>query len=155
MNRRNVLKVAGLSMATAVVGLQAKEEVAVKEAPIAKTQADKIVNRMEMKVENPKKPTDFELKHLPKITIKEKDAKGYTMVEITVGQNDIIHPSTMDHWIDYIELYADDKLIGKNILEAEVSRGATAFSVKLDGVKTLKSTAGCNLHGVWIDSINV
>ena len=154
MNRRNVLKVAGLTMATAVVGLQAKEEVA-KAAPAVTTQADKIVNRIEMKVENAEKPTDFELKHLPKITVKDKDASGCTMIEITVGQNDIIHPSTMDHWIDFIELYADDKLVGKNTLEAEISRGATAFSVKLDGVKTLKCTAGCNLHGIWTDSITL
>jgi superoxide reductase len=77
------------------------------------------------------------------------------MVEITVGQNGIIHPSTPDHWIDFIELYADDKLVGKSTLEAEISRGAASFAVKLDGVKTLTSKAGCNLHGIWTASLNV
>ncbi len=145
MNRRNALKIAGLTVATAAVSAQAKE------APVAES----TMNRIEMKVTDPAKPTDFELKHLPKVTIKDKDASGYTMVEITVGQGGIIHPSTPDHWIDYIELYADDKLVGRSTLEADISRGAASFAVKLDGVKTLTSHAGCNLHGIWKDSINV
>jgi len=145
MNRRDALCVAGLGIASAVVTANA-------------TEAKKVVapmNRMEMKPKDPAKPTDFELKHLPQITVKEKDAKGYTMVEITVGQGGIIHPSTPNHWIDFIELYADDKLVGKTILEAELSRGATAFAVKLDGVKTVTARAGCNLHGIWRASAKV
>jgi len=145
MNRRDALKLAGIAMATSVVTAQATEA----------KKAEAPMNRMEMKPQDPAKPTDSELKHLPQITIKDKDAKGYTMVEITIGQNGIIHPSTPDHWIDFIELYADDKLVGKNVLEANISRGATAFAVKLDGVKKLTSKAGCNLHGIWTASIDV
>lgn len=149
MNRRDALKVAGIAMATAAVTAQAQETV-VKETP-----AKKPMNRTEMKPKDAANPTDFELKHLPQITVKEKDAKGYTMVEITIGQKGIIHPSTPDHWIDFIELYAEDKLVGKTTLEAELSRGATAFAVKLDGVKTLTARAGCNLHGIWKASAKV
>lgn len=142
MKRRDVLKVAGLAVATMAVGAEAADE-------------SLIVNRLDMKPEDPAKPTDFELKHLPQITVKEKDASGYTMVEITVGQGGIIHPSTPDHWIDFITLYADDKLVGKSVLEAEISRGATAFAVKLDNVKTLTSKAGCNLHGIWTSTVTL
>lgn len=142
MKRRDVLKVAGLAVATMAVGAQAADE-------------SLIVNRLDMKPENPAKPTDFELKHLPQITVKEKDASGYTMVEVTVGQGGIIHPSTPDHWIDFISLYADDKLVGKNMLEAEISRGAASFAVKLDNVKTLTSKAGCNLHGIWSSTVTL
>ena len=142
MNRRDVFKVAGLAVATVAVGAEAADE-------------SLIVNRTEMKPEDPAKPTDFELKHLPQITVKEKDANGYTMVEITVGQGGIIHPSTPDHWIDFISLYADDKLVGKSVLEAEISRGAASFAVKLDNVKTLTSKAGCNLHGIWSATVKL
>ncbi|HHD78870.1 MAG TPA: twin-arginine translocation pathway signal protein [Epsilonproteobacteria bacterium] len=145
MNRRDALKVTGIAMAAAATQAQATESKKEKTP----------MNRMEMKPADPSKPTDYELKHMPQITIKDKDAKGYTMVEITVGQKGIIHPSTPDHWIDFIELYADDTLVGKNILEADISRGASAFAVKLDGVKKLTSKAGCNLHGIWTDSIMV
>ncbi|MDD3592640.1 MAG: desulfoferrodoxin family protein [Sulfurovum sp.] len=143
MNRRDVLKAAGIAIATAAVSANATETAS----------ATPPMNRIDMKPQDPAKPTDFELKHMPQITVKEKDNTGYTMVEITIGQNGIIHPSTPDHWVDFIELYADDKLVGKNVLEADISRGATAFAVKLDGVKTLTSKAGCNLHGIWTASV--
>ncbi|MEA3491690.1 MAG: desulfoferrodoxin family protein [Campylobacterota bacterium] len=136
MNRREALKLAGVTALMATVSAEAK-------------MATEHMNRMEMKPKDPSKLDKGELKHTPQITIKDKDAKGYTLVEITIGQGGIVHPSTADHWIDFIELYADDKLVGKNILEPEISRGATSFAVKLDGVKKLKAKAGCNLHGIW------
>ena len=142
MKRRDVLKVAGIAVAAVAVGAQA-------------TEVTPAMNRMEMKPRDAGKPTDFELKHLPQITVKDKDANGYTTVEITIGQGGIIHPSTPDHWIDFITLYADDKLVGKSTLEAEISRGVAAFAVKLDNVKTLTSKAGCNLHGIWTASVTL
>lgn len=145
MNRRNAIKVAGITIATAAVSANATEITATTPP----------MNRMDMKPQESSKPNNFELKHMPEIIVKGKDDKGYTMVEIIVGQNDIIHPSTPDHWIDFIELYADDKLVGKNVLEADISRGATAFAVKLEGVKKLTSKAGCNLHGIWTASVDL
>ncbi|MEA3370037.1 MAG: desulfoferrodoxin family protein [Campylobacterota bacterium] len=142
MNRRKALKVAGLAAVTMAVGAEAKMK-------------EEYMNRLEMKPKNPAKMDKGELKHTPQITLKEKDAKGYTLVEIEVGQGGIVHPSTPDHWIDYIELYADGKLVGKNILEPEISRGATSFALKLDNVKELTSKAGCNLHGIWTSSLKV
>lgn len=142
MNRRKALKLAGVAALMTAVSAQAKMAV-------------EHMNRMVMKAKDPQKMEKGELKHTPQITIKEKDSKGYTLVEITVGQGGIMHPSTPDHWIDFISLHADDKLIGKNTLEPEVSRGATSFSVKLDGVKTLKATSGCNLHGIWSSTVSV
>ena len=142
MNRREVLKVAGVAALMTTVSIEAK-------------MAEDQMNRMEMKPKDPDHMTKGELKHTPQITVKGKDAKGYTLVEINIGQGGIIHPSTADHWIDFISLHADDKLIGKNTLEPEISRGATSFAVKLDNVKTLKATSGCNLHGIWTSTINV
>jgi len=142
MNRREALKVAGTVALMTAVSAEAK-------------MAEEHMNRMEMKPKDPANMEKGELKHTPQITIKEKDTKGYTLVEITTGQGGIIHPSTPDHWIDFISLHADDKLIGKNTLEPEVSRGATSFYVKLDNVKTLKATSGCNLHGIWSSTLTV
>ncbi len=143
MNRREALKTVGIAVAAATVTAEASSTL------------NESMNRMEMKPKNPNKLEKSELKHTPQITIKDKDANGYTMVEITVGQGGIIHPSTPDHWIDFISLYADDKLVGKSILEAEISRGSAAFAVKLDNVKTLTSKAGCNLHGIWSTTIKL
>ncbi|WP_052137630.1 desulfoferrodoxin family protein [Campylobacter sputorum] len=133
MKRRDALKVIALSgVAVSIAGAYDKAL---------------IVNKEDMKLQDPKNPNEFEYKHLPQISIKDKDKKGYTLVEITVGQKDIIHPSDADHWIYKIDLYADDKLVGYTELEPVISRGYYSTRVKLDGVKELKSTAFCNLHG--------
>jgi superoxide reductase len=142
MDRRKAIKLATLAAMTMAVSAEAKMD-------------EKHMNRIEMKPKNPAKLDKGELKHTPLITLKEKDAKGYTLVEISVGQGGIIHPSTPDHWIDFIELYADGKLVGKSILEPEISRGAAAFAVKLDGVKELKAKSGCNLHGIWTSTLKI
>ena len=142
MNRRDALKVAGLTAMMVAVSAEAKMEV-------------EHMNRMEMKPKDSSKMEKGELKHSPLITMKEKDAKGYTLVEVSVGQGGIIHPSTPDHWIDFIELYADDKLVGKSTLEPEISRGVASFALKLDNVKVLKAKAGCNLHGIWTSTLAV
>jgi len=136
MNRRNALKVVGVTAVLAAVGAEAK-------------MSEEHMNRLEMKPKNSAKLDKGELKHSPQIIVKDKDAKGYTLVEITVGQGGIIHPSTPDHWIDFIALYADGKLVGKTTLEPEISRGVASFALKLDNVKILKAKAGCNLHGIW------
>ena len=142
MNRRNAMKIAGVAAMMVAVGAEAK-------------MAEADMNRMEMKPKNPEKLEKGELKHTPLITVKGKDAKGYTFVEITVGQGGIMHPSTADHWIDFIELYADGKLVGKSTLEPEISRGAASFSVKLDSVKELTARSGCNIHGIWTSTAKV
>ena len=142
MNRRDAIKLAGLTAVTMAVSAEAKMK-------------EEYMNRLEMKPKNPAKLDAGELKHTPLITLKEKDAKGYTLVEILVGQGGIIHPSTPDHWIDFIELYADGKLVGKSILEPEISRGAAVFGLKLDNIKELKAKAGCNLHGIWTSTLKV
>ncbi|PSM51785.1 desulfoferrodoxin [Campylobacter blaseri] len=133
MKRRDALKALAIS-AVAVSSLSAYDE-------------KLIVNKQDMVVKDPKNPTDFEAKHLPAIHIGNKDEKGYTLVEITVGQLGIIHPSEANHWIYKIDLYADDKLVSVVNLEPVISRGYLSARVKLDDVKVLKSTAFCNLHG--------
>ena len=140
MNRREALKIVGTTAVLAAVGAEAKMK-------------EEYKNRIQMKAKNPAKLEKSELKHSPLITIKEKDAKGYTLVEITVGQDGIIHPSTPDHWIDFISLCADGKLVGKSLLQPEISRGATLFAVKLDTIQTLTAKAGCNLHGIWTTNL--
>jgi len=142
MNRREAIKVAGTIALASTITAEAKMAV-------------EHMNRMEMKPKDPKNMQKGELKHTPLITLHTKDDKGYTRVEITTGQGGIIHPSTQEHWIDFISLHADDTLVGNNILEPEISRGATSFYVKLDGIKTLKATSGCNLHGIWSSTLSL
>ena len=149
MNRRDAIKLSTL----AALGVAVSAEACPSQGHC--TASDDNKNRNIMSMKDPKNPTKGELKHTPQITLGKKDAKGYTLVSITVGQDGIMHPSTQAHWIDFIKLHADDKLVGMSELMAEVSRGAASFSVKLDGVKNLTATSGCNLHGVWSSTLKV
>jgi len=106
-------------------------------------------NRVKMSPKDLKNLTKGEKKHTPEITIKDKDAKGFTLIEVNVGSDGIIHPSTKNHWIDFIELYADNMLVGHTELEGEISRGFSSFRVNLKNIKSLKAVSGCNLHGIW------
>ena len=147
MNRRDAIKLSTLAALSVAVSAEA--------SPKQCHAQDTNKNRTIMSMKDPKNPTKGELKHTPQITLGKKDAKGYTQVNITVGQGGIIHPSTKAHWIDFIKLHADGKLVGISELMAEISRGATSFSLKLDDVKTLTATSGCNLHGVWSSTLKV
>lgn len=113
------------------------------------------MNRVKMTPVDPKNTTNYELKHMPEIKLGKTDKKGFTKVKITVGKNGIIHPSTADHWVDYIELWADKNIVGRTELQPVVSRGYAYFKINSKDVKTLTAVAGCNLHGIWEDSITL
>jgi len=152
MKRRDMLKLSALGLLAAATPAMAKTEE--KCNPYSKDYRDKIYNRNRYKKDD-KNPTKGELKHTPEIKIGQKDAKGYTLVEITIGQEGIIHPSSKDHWIDFIELKADGKLVARTLFEAGEASGYIAYKVKLDNVKTLTAVEGCNKHGIWEYTINL
>lgn len=142
MKRRDVLKVMGLS-AVALSTLNAYDE-------------KLITNKKDMELKDPNNPSDFEHKHMPDIKVTDNvDAKGYTLVEVSVGQKDIIHPSDAGHWIYKIDLLADGKLVASADLEPVISRGCMSARVKLEGVKELSSKAYCNLHGNFVAKVTL
>ncbi len=164
MKRRELLKNIGLLSITGVsvaliASCQTKEQdekivETVKESE--KTEREKlIINRTKMSIQNPDNPTELELKHTPFIELKEQDDKGFTKVDITVGSEGIIHPTENNHWIDYIKLFLDEKLIATTEVEIGAARGFDSFFVKLDGVKNIKVEIGCNLHGIWENNLTL
>jgi len=138
MDRREAIKVSTLLTLSAVSALAYDERL--------------VVNKKKMKKDN-KNPTKSQLKHTPDIKIGKVDENGYFLVEVTVGQEGIIHPSTKNHWIYNITLYANNKKICSIDLEPEISKGYLSAKVKKDGLTTLKAEASCNLHGTWENEI--
>lgn len=141
MNRRTALKVAAVAALSTTLANAYDEKL--------------IVNTKKMKPKDPNNPTKGELKHLPDIKIGAADAKGFTLVEVNIGQKGIIHPSTAGHWIYEIELFADGKKVSSVSLEPGTSRGYLASRVNLSKVKMLSATSKCNLHGIWTASVSV
>ena len=138
MTRREMMKIAAVTALASTAASAYDEKL--------------IANKEKMTPKDPKNMTKGELKHTPEITVGRKDTAGYTLVEVSVGQGGIIHPSTDNHWIYEVSLFADGKLVDTVSLEPSISRGYLGTRVKLDGVKTLKAVAKCNLHGDWESS---
>ncbi len=153
MDRRKALKIGALGALAAATTLSASEYKEEKTDVYGKYR-EGIKNREKYK-KDAKNPTKGQLKHTPDIKIGPKDANGYTLVEITLGQEGIIHPSTDNHWIDFIELNADGKLVARTLFEPGKAMGYAAYKVKLDGVKKLTAVAGCNIHGIWENTITL
>ncbi len=160
MERRNLLKMIGLLGIAGTVGIfssctenvEEKTENKVDE----KIKEDKKAgfNRQKFSYKDPENPTKAELKHTPEISVKETDGE-FTRIEITVGSKGVIHPTSKEHWIDYIKLFVNKNLVGTVEFEAGMARGFASFIVKNSNLNTLKAEIGCNLHGIWESSLTL
>lgn len=75
-------------------------------------------------------------KHIPII---EETDQGYL---IRVGSE--AHPMTEEHFIEWIELLADDKVLRLHLSPNQVPKAE--FNIKAEKVS---ARAYCNLHGLW------
>ncbi len=96
--------------------------------------------------------TGMAKKHVPIIEAPERvKAKEHFTVKIKVGGIDgVEHPNTLGHWINWVELYAGERLISKVDFAPEMCDGyLMTLNVTLDQTATLRAREFCNLHGVW------
>ena len=72
-------------------------------------------------------------------------------VKIKIGGIDgVEHPNTLSHWINWVAIYAGERLISRIEFAPELSDGYVAtINVTLKESSTLKAQGFCNLHGVW------
>jgi desulfoferrodoxin-like iron-binding protein len=108
-----------------------------------------ITNKDTMKMKDPAKPTDFELKHTPDIAVAPTDANGISAIKVTVGLKGITHPEVADHWIYFIELRIDGKVIEHRLFANNADAGKAEFKVNIAKAKKIKVWIGCNKHGIW------
>ncbi len=104
---------------------------------------------------DPNNLTALEQAHVPGIDIAGPVTAGQPVkvtVKVGVGH---MHPSTHDHFIQWIELYNKDMLLGRVDLSPATSQPEATFTVVLDNSTTLKARQNCNLHGTWESSKNV
>ncbi len=104
------------------------------------------------KPKNWKTLTDMAKKHVPVISAPEKaKAKEPFAVRIKIGGIDgIEHPNTLGHWINWVELYAGERLVSRVEFAPELSDGyVVTVNVALNETAMLRARGYCNLHGVW------
>jgi superoxide reductase len=101
-------------------------------------------------VENTDSASDLEKKHLPVISAPEKVSKGEPFeVTIEVGKLKE-HPNEPKHFIQFIELYADDTFLARMDLTAGQTEPVMKATIKLDHSHgRLRAYERCNLHGSW------
>ncbi len=95
---------------------------------------------------------DMAKKHVPIIEAPNKvKANEPFTVKVKVGGIDgIEHPNTLTHWINWVALYAGERLISRVEFAAELTdRYVVTLNVTLNETTTLRAQEFCNLHGVW------
>ncbi len=66
------------------------------------------------------------------------------------------HPNERAHFIEFIELYADQAYLGRMDFTAVTTCPKATFCVVLAGpVEKLVAYERCNLHGVWTSEVPV
>lgn len=98
------------------------------------------------------KLTDMAKKHVPIIEAPEEArAKVPFAVKVKVGGIDgVEHPNILGHWINWVEIYAGERLISRFGFAPELCDGYVVnLNVTLNESTTLRARAFCNLHGVW------
>lgn len=95
---------------------------------------------------------DMAKKHAPIIYAPQtvKAEEPFT-VEIKVGGiDDVEHPNTLGHWINWVELYAGERLISRIEFAPEMCNGYVAtLDITLEETTNLRIREFCNLHGIW------
>ncbi|MGD8505477.1 MAG: class II SORL domain-containing protein [Candidatus Bathyarchaeota archaeon] len=91
-------------------------------------------------------------KHVPIIEAPDKiRADQPFLVKIKVGGIDgVEHPNALGHWINWVELYAGERLMSRVEFGPEMCDGnVVVLNVSQSESATLRAQAFCNLHGVW------
>ncbi len=88
--------------------------------------------------------TEFELKHTPKVEVEnDGDAR---IVYVTIGLKGITHPQTEEHYIEWIRILVDDKVVAGQDFTPDTPP-ITEARFEADGQITVRAL--CNLHGIW------
>lgn len=102
------------------------------------------------KVKDPQNLTDLEKKHTPTIEAPSRVKVGKCFgVTVKVGAA-LAHPNERGHFIEFIEVYADEVFLARVSLTAVSTCPQVSLSVCLSApAKQLRALARCNVHGMW------
>lgn len=102
-------------------------------------------------VADPKNLSDLEKKHIPVIEAPETVRRGQCFeVRVEVGKL-LAHPNEYKHFIQFVELYADETFLARVDLTAGRTYPKVTFCVSLQHpAEALRAYENCNLHGMWV-----
>ena len=99
------------------------------------------------------KTTELETEHLPAIDAPDRIKLGEPF-EVTVEvARGAVHPSQAGHFIEFIEVSADDTRLARVDLAAGTTRAKVSFRLILRApAKELRARVRCSRHGEWAAS---
>lgn len=102
-------------------------------------------------VVSPGNLSELEKKHLPHIEAPENvGLKACFPVTVEVGKL-LAHPNERNHFIQHIELYADDTFLARVDFTSVKMSPRVTFNVLLeDPAVELRAYEHCNMHGTWM-----
>ena len=105
----------------------------------------------EMNRADPANMTDMMRKHTPRAEVPEEVKAGepFAVFLKVGGIDEVEHPNLLGHWINWVELYAGERLLGRTEFAPVVSQPEATLNVTLEEPAALRVLAYCNLHGVW------
>jgi superoxide reductase len=104
------------------------------------------------RVEDIENAGDFEKKHTPFITAEKTGDR--TKVTVKVGHW-VSHPNQPDHFIQWIEVYANDLPMARFDLTAVAVDPEVSCVLNVDAGTVVSAVESCNLHGLWAAAITV
>ena len=99
-------------------------------------------------------------KHVPVIEIaRGKGEGGADIVHVVVGK-ETPHPNTVEHHIDWIELFGVKQNgqvinLGRSTFAPAYTNPNVRFQVPVAEFKAFCALAYCNIHGVWENCLEV
>jgi len=107
-------------------------------------------------VEDTEYASDLEKKHLPVIAAPKKVKKGERF-EVTIEIGKLLkHPNEPGHFIQFIELYADDTYLARMDFTAQTTEPVMKTYVVLNNTyEKLCAYCRCNLHGTWENELEI
>ena len=99
---------------------------------------------------DPANLSDLEKKHLPVIEAPDSVKSGECF-EVTVEVGKLKeHPNEHDHFIQFMDLYADETFLGRADFASTKSCPKVTFCVSLHcPAAELRAYEHCNMHGTW------
>jgi len=99
---------------------------------------------------DPNNMSDLERKHIPVIDAPDVVTKGQRFeATVEVGRN-TDPPTATDHFIGFIDLYADETYLGRADFIGRAVLPKVVFSiVPRRPFRELRALAHCNQHGTW------
>jgi len=104
---------------------------------------------------DPNNLSELEKKHLPVISVVRKCGlipEGCLDVNVKIGQ--IQHPMEAKHYIMHVDFYIDNEYISRVIFTPDKVNPAAGLHLKVKEGK-LTAIALCNIHGAWINEVEL